>query len=290
MLECLRIFFVNYFLVVLLVTSKAFAYTLNPNSLSLDNYSTNRLQGSLAFIGEAQKSNVIKKKQKVEIVPGSIFNAVIRLWNYSNENLPQKKDFIGTTIMSTLYVLNISKIQLSENNPEVLEVFGTFIYSKITIPTTYLAFAGDFVPIKYENLIFVGGDKQDLIDGFGFLDQPTSSSLWWVWAIILVIITFLVCVSMYIFRKVVKARYERTRRTTFENVTREINTARTRSELQAIYDKRKEFRKDFPQITFRNFSLDMYQRQYKREWSSEDTSLIINSLQDDLKGISYDKL
>ena len=131
---------------------------------------------------------------------GDFFEAIIRVWPIENADMSQFKKLEKTLFFNALFLAQITSVEVSQNNADVVELKGIFIVTSSKVqPLSTFNYNDSLIELKPGGLKVV--ELQDKTQDFYIMDQSLNKSI--VWLILLGILIGLI-ILVIIKRKVIK--------------------------------------------------------------------------------------
>lgn len=128
-----------------------------------------------------------------QVKEGDFLEATIRVWPIENADLSQFKKLEKTVIFNALYLAQITSLDSSQNNADVIELKGIFIVKSSKLDPLYtFNYSGSLIELRSSGLKVL--ELQDKNQDFYILDQSLNKSLLWIFILGIFIVLILIAI------------------------------------------------------------------------------------------------
>jgi hypothetical protein len=240
----------------------------------------------LAFVNIAS-AEIINSEFKVvheksSLKEGDLFEATLRFWPVENADLELfKKEFEKKLLFNAFYLAEVTSLETSPNNADVVELKGLFILESAKPQPIYsFKYKEELVEVKLPNLKLVPLVEKSKT--FFVLNQSLMPD--GLWKIILGVIV-LMAVFAYVKREKLKSWLNKFRpgqaKIMKDRFSRDFKAASIREDFERIYRDKEKW---LPLLTEKapahvEFFKVLNKHQFKKSWSSEDTNEVKSSFE-----------
>lgn len=207
---------------------------------------------------------------------GDVISAMIRLWPLEEESSQKQiKELEGRVFFNSLKLLHIDDIRTSENNAEVVEVFGTFVASSAVVnPQGHLRFNDQNIQLTLKNVdVSELKEKSEVyfIEEQSILKNVNYKMFLTPLAVLIVLI--------FLFKNKIQQYYWKLTKRDLKNkiarYSKMLSSAKSRADFEEIYRLREDLKQTLTQKNgFDSFLRSLDKIQFKRDWSESDLASI----------------
>jgi hypothetical protein len=216
---------------------------------------------------------IIGNKKKV-LKEGEIFEAMIRLWPWTNPKINEFKELEGKEFANYFFLANILSVNYSENNEEVLEIHGLFVLKKKPAVNYYLwAWQNINIPVEIKQ-VEVEGIKQ--IPENLVWEKQDITRKWNLGPKLLVMVLLLTALGFLFWGQIEKIFKNKTKSKYLYNDRKKWNelfrNARERKDYEEIYRQRVKWGKlvNLKISPTQSFFETLNRYQYKKSWTDTE--------------------
>lgn len=208
------------------------------------------------------------------IKEGDLFEATLRFWPIENADLGQFKKLEKAVLFNSFYLAQISSLEISANNADVVELKAVFVVKSAKFQPLYaFKYNDSLIEMRTDDIKIEA--SQDQSQDFYIQDQKVSaSSLWMIICgiIILFIVTGLIKREQ-IKNYLLKIRPD-AKKKAIKKYDEAFRKANKREEFERIYEEKNVWLDllETKSPAHLEFLKVLNQYQYKKEWSNEDYS------------------
>jgi hypothetical protein len=225
----------------------------------------------------------IELKTELQIIPqvqeyleGDIVEIDLKIWPIENADLQEFKKASGITLFDSLEIIEITSVENSENNADLVQIKATAVVVKSKNSNQ------SFIPYKGTN-IYISPKNYKVIplkakqEDFYILDQEGIGRNYIILPILLVIATL---AAAFVFWKKRK-KHRGTKLDIEKNYSLLFANADSRVDYEYIYANRKVWVPFLKAETnaHRDFFKNMETHQYKRNWTSDEAADVKDSFE-----------
>ncbi|OUR93048.1 hypothetical protein A9Q84_21325 [Halobacteriovorax marinus] len=184
------------------------------------------------------KGELINKDTSVSIIEGQTFNAYLRIWPFANADLAAVKEALNEKdFLDFFYIVNVQKVEYSNNNEEVLEIEAKVILKKFYVPRTFYIWPYKSLTIPFD-IINIQPVKNPTKQDFLILQQPVIETIkknplsLWVYFIVVLVIGML---SYFLILLVRRNRIKKVKQAELDKWIVIFKNVRDRESLEEIY-------------------------------------------------------
>ena len=245
------------------------------------------LSVSIAY-AEMQARLTHDDKEDRALIPGQLFEAVLRIWPHpSDADIQKYYDLKGHFLADYFYVVTVNRVEFSANNADVLEIFLTLILKEDWALASFLVwnYQGQRLPLTVRK--FVVHKHVAAPQDFMILDQKLEQPFPWQYSWWLVGVLVFAALLLWRHKKYSRGpKTEKQMRQYWRDLFLQVSQ---RSEYEKIGSERGQWLRLLPVQTpgVLNFLKVLEEHQYRREWNDEIYLEVKNSF-DEIKEIFRD--
>lgn len=213
---------------------------------------------------------------------GDIVEGSMKVWPLENADVNEFKKIENTTLANALYISEVSNVETSPNNADVVEVKLLFIVKRSTeLEPQVFNYRGRSIPIKLPDLNLAPAEKDS--PGYFVMDQGLIYSHW---GKILTGILALILMTLIIFkRNAIKNILNKFKHDPIEEAKKQFKiifaNASKREDFETIYIRRQEWLGLNSELArlYEEFFKVLHKHQYKKDWNPEDLNEVKESFE-----------
>lgn len=205
---------------------------------------------------------------------GDLFEATLRFWPIENADLSQFKKLEKTVFFNSFYLAQISSLDVSINNSDVVELKGIFVVKSAKFQSLFV-FKYNDSPVEMRLGDMKIEASQDQSQDFYIQSQKLAGTYTWmiIAGILIVSIAFLIVKREQVKKFLEKIRPDAKKKVMkkFDEIFRKANK---REDFELIYSEKSVWMEllETKSPAHLDFLKILNQYQYKKEWSNEDYS------------------
>lgn len=203
------------------------------------------------------------------IKEGDLIEATMRVWPLENADLSQFKKLEKTVFFNSLYLAQITSLELSQNNADVIELKGLFIVKSAQVQPSY-SFKYNTTDIVLNSGVLSVKALKDTNGDFYVLTQSLNSSkLWMVGVAFLLLFLALLFVERDKIKNIFKPNLIQRNKKKYDAL---FKVADKREDFEHLYNEKKHWIDLLAETTpaHQEFLKILNQHQYKKNWGNEE--------------------
>lgn len=220
----------------------------------------------------AIQSEFIPSQQMSSLKEGDLFEATLRFWPIENVDLSQFKKLEKAVMFNAFYLAQISSLDVSANNADVIELKGLFIVKSAKYQSLYtFKYNESLIEMRLGDIQIKSSSNQS--QDFYIQNQKLEAS--YLWGVVIGFFGIL-GIAAYIKRNELKLLFQKIRpnskKIAIKKYDELFRIANKREDFEKIYQEKNHWLEllEIKSPAHQEFFKILDQYQYKKEWNNED--------------------